>query len=338
MTAMRWQGGVFSVLALLTSIACVVLPPADPQSVLVWVGLLIVLLGVPHGALDPIYAQAWPGIQGRAAWAVFVWAYLLLAACVLGVWWWAPTVFLWGFLAISVLHFSGDLATGTSGWTRFFYGGAVIVLPAALHAHKALRAPDQPRERGLGGARLASHGLAVAGGLGGSGGAECAPRCERRAGSVGSQRVGFGCAALDRVHRVLLRHAQPTAHAAHTGVCGHGAASFGRRGNIAHAGCFLDGCRRLVRLARFKRRCANRSIYFCSPGSTHGAAHALGRTGALDGLALIDLHARMKTGSLAQMATHCWMFFSFISLPGPLAITSPRSITRYRSARASAKS
>ena len=139
MNAMRWQGGVFSVLALLTSIACVVLPPADPQSVLVWVGLLIVLLGVPHGALDPIYAQAWPGIQGRAAWAVFVWAYLLLAACVLGVWWWAPTVFLWGFLAISVLHFSGDLASGTSGWTRFFYGGAVIVLPTALHADELTR-------------------------------------------------------------------------------------------------------------------------------------------------------------------------------------------------------
>jgi len=139
MNAMRWQGGVFGVLALLTSIACGVLPPADPQSLLVWVGLLIVLLGVPHGALDPVYAQAWPGIQGRAAWVFFVWSYLLLATWVIAVWWRAPTFFLWGFLTISVLHFSGDLAAGTPPWARFFYGGAVIVLPAALHADELTR-------------------------------------------------------------------------------------------------------------------------------------------------------------------------------------------------------
>lgn len=139
MNAIRWQGGLFIVLALLTSIACGVLAPADPSSVLLWVGLLIVLLGVPHGALDPIYAQAWPGIQGRSAWVAFVLAYLMLAASVVAVWWWAPTVFLWGFLSISVLHFSGDLAAGTPGWTRFFYGGAVIVLPAALHADELTR-------------------------------------------------------------------------------------------------------------------------------------------------------------------------------------------------------
>jgi hypothetical protein len=30
-----------------------------------------------------------------------------------------------------------------------------------------------------------------------------------------------------------------------------------------------------------------------------------------------------------QIATNCWMCFSFISRPGPLAITSPRSITKY---------
>ena len=44
----------------------------------------------------------------------------------------------------------------------------------------------------------------------------------------------------------------------------------------------------------------------------------------------------IKTTS--QIATSCWMFFSFISLPGPWAITSPRSITRYWSASSSAKS
>ena len=35
---------------------------------------------------------------------------------------------------MSVLHFSGDLAVGANFITRFFYGGAEIVLPVALHA------------------------------------------------------------------------------------------------------------------------------------------------------------------------------------------------------------
>lgn len=134
MTALRLQGLFFSILALIAGILSAVLVPLDPQLELLVAGLFIVLLGVPHGALDPIFAQALPQIKSPTSWAVFVFAYLLLAALVVALWWYEPSVFLLGFLAVSALHFSGDLAAGANFFVRFFYGGAAIVLPAALHA------------------------------------------------------------------------------------------------------------------------------------------------------------------------------------------------------------
>lgn len=134
MSALRRQGLFFCLLALMTALVSVVFMPVDPQHELFLASLLIVLLGVPHGALDPVFAQALPQIKSRASWAVFVFLYVLLAALVVALWWFAPTFFLFAFLAVSVLHFSGDLAAGASFCARLFYGGAAIVLPAALHA------------------------------------------------------------------------------------------------------------------------------------------------------------------------------------------------------------
>lgn len=133
MNALRRQGLVFSILALVTGILSVVFVRLDPQLELFIAALFIVLLGVPHGALDPIFAQALPQIKSRMSWVVFIFVYLLLAAWVVAVWWYVPTVFLLGFLALSVLHFSGDLDLGANFFVRFFYGGAAIVLPVALH-------------------------------------------------------------------------------------------------------------------------------------------------------------------------------------------------------------
>ncbi len=133
MTALRWQGLFFSILALVTSLLSVVLVPLDPKIELLLAGSLIVLVGVPHGALDTIFAQALPQIKSLISWALFIFAYLILAALVVILWWCAPTVFLLGFLAVSILHFSGDLGASASFFGRLFYGGAAIILPAALY-------------------------------------------------------------------------------------------------------------------------------------------------------------------------------------------------------------
>lgn len=134
MNSLRLQGLFFSLVALVATGLSVLRIPIDPQLELLWTSVLIVLLGVPHGALDPIYAEALPLIKSRIAWAGFVICYLLLALLVVAVWWYAPSHFLVVFLLVSVWHFSGDLGVGATFLLRLFYGGAVIVLPAAFHA------------------------------------------------------------------------------------------------------------------------------------------------------------------------------------------------------------
>ncbi|NMM11081.1 MAG: beta-carotene 15,15'-dioxygenase, Brp/Blh family [Polaromonas sp.] len=139
MNAVRLQGIVFCAVAVITVGFSVLLAPMNPRHELVLVALLVVLLGVPHGALDPIFAQSLQRIQGRARWIGFVVLYLLLAALAVALWWLMPTLFLIGFLLLSVLHFSGDPAPGAGFAARLLYGIAVIALPAALHATELFR-------------------------------------------------------------------------------------------------------------------------------------------------------------------------------------------------------
>ena len=134
MIALRLQGLIFSMLALVIAAFSVFLAPMDARQALWLAAVLIVLLGIPHGALDPIFAKDLPQIKSLGSWAGFVACYLVLAALVVCLWWVLPTVFLIGFLAVSVLHFSGDLAPGATFWARLLYGGAVIALPTLFHA------------------------------------------------------------------------------------------------------------------------------------------------------------------------------------------------------------
>jgi Brp/Blh family beta-carotene 15,15'-monooxygenase len=94
------------------------------------------VLGVPHGALDTIFARQLYGIRTLSGWLQFSLLYLLLAALVVGLWLWQPGLFLLGFLAISAAHFSGDPLQGVPWPARLFYGGSVILLPTIGHAQE----------------------------------------------------------------------------------------------------------------------------------------------------------------------------------------------------------
>lgn len=137
--SLRLQGLVFIVLALLTVFLSLLFGPLPSQYEWWLAAGLIVVLGVPHGALDPLFAAALLPLHSRVAWLGFIVIYLLLAAAVVLLWWAFPTVFLVMFLVVSVLHFSGDLLSGAHPLTRFVYGVAVISLPAAHHAADMLR-------------------------------------------------------------------------------------------------------------------------------------------------------------------------------------------------------
>ena len=121
-------------LALILTAAALLLPSLNPQVELYVFATLVLVLGVPHGALDPIFARQLYGIQTLPGWAFFAVIYVTLGALVVWLWWLMPGVFLLLFLAASAVHFSGDLVPQTPRIARICYGGAVIFFPVLLHA------------------------------------------------------------------------------------------------------------------------------------------------------------------------------------------------------------
>jgi Brp/Blh family beta-carotene 15,15'-monooxygenase len=131
---LRFQGLAFCVLAWSVLLAIPWLPRLDIQVQLIVLSPIILLMGVPHGALDGVFARQFVGIRSIAGWSLFALAYVAAAALVVGLWWVAPGFFLAGFLLISVFHFSGDPEGETPALFRMLYGGAIIFCPLALHA------------------------------------------------------------------------------------------------------------------------------------------------------------------------------------------------------------
>jgi Brp/Blh family beta-carotene 15,15'-monooxygenase len=133
MTQERTQGLMFIALAAVALLYSSYLMPLTQNGEFIIIALLITVFGVPHGALDPLFAKTLLQLKTNLAWALFLFLYLLLGLLVIVFWWLSPLFFLVFFLLCSIFHFSGDLAQGTAFLTRLLYGGACIVLPAALH-------------------------------------------------------------------------------------------------------------------------------------------------------------------------------------------------------------
>jgi Brp/Blh family beta-carotene 15,15'-monooxygenase len=133
MSNIRIQGLSFSLMAILIVSISVFLSVNDSALTLLILATLIFFLGVPHGALDPAFAQRLFNLKGWKAWCMFVFIYLALAILVILIWWWLPIVFMVAFLIFSVIHFSRDLTNTTPKVTRLLYGGSMIVLPTIFH-------------------------------------------------------------------------------------------------------------------------------------------------------------------------------------------------------------
>ena len=138
-TALQLQARVFCGLALALAGASMAGARLDPRQELLASGMLVLLLGMPHGAFDALIARQLFGVAGFKGWALFCVGYLGMSVAVVGLWVAAPTMFLSAFLVISVLHFGGDPAAGVSRLSRGLYGGAVIVLPALWHGDELQR-------------------------------------------------------------------------------------------------------------------------------------------------------------------------------------------------------
>jgi Brp/Blh family beta-carotene 15,15'-monooxygenase len=132
--SLRFQGLAFSAVAWLSLAVCLGLPHLDLQAQLLLLSPVILLLGVPHGALDIVFVRQLTHIQSPAAWALFTLGYLMTAASVVAVWYLAPGWFLASFLLVSAFHFSADPEGQTPVSFRLLYGGAVIFCPLIWHA------------------------------------------------------------------------------------------------------------------------------------------------------------------------------------------------------------
>jgi Brp/Blh family beta-carotene 15,15'-monooxygenase len=99
----------------------------------------VVVLGLPHGALDPMVARKAFGHYDRYNDLSFYSGYLLAVFVYAMLWMKLPTLGLASFLMISAYHFGSDWYPRGSIFTRLGYGLAVVTLPALLHASDEAR-------------------------------------------------------------------------------------------------------------------------------------------------------------------------------------------------------
>jgi Brp/Blh family beta-carotene 15,15'-monooxygenase len=100
---------------------------------LILAACFISLVGLPHGALDPVIAHRVGLIRSPISAVSFTLSYLCIVALVVGLWLLVPTLALIGFLLISALHFGRDWHTKVR-WGGLPYGLFLLGLPAFFHA------------------------------------------------------------------------------------------------------------------------------------------------------------------------------------------------------------
>lgn len=99
---------------------------------LIVLATLVVLAGLPHGALDPLVARRAGLVGGTASAAAYLGAYTLIAALAAGLWLALPQAGLVAFLAMSGWHFAGDWSE-LDRPTRALGGAFVIGGPVLFH-------------------------------------------------------------------------------------------------------------------------------------------------------------------------------------------------------------
>lgn len=88
--------------------------------------LFILGIGLPHGALDPLFAEQMRWLDNLQRRFLFFAGYLLLALVVALIWYLLPLFMLTAFLLYSAWHFGGDYV---NGFLRFTYGGLILLAP-----------------------------------------------------------------------------------------------------------------------------------------------------------------------------------------------------------------
>ncbi len=124
---------IFLAIAVLAS-AMSIVGSSLPQSV--QLGLLVTgvaLLGLPHGALDPLLARASGVARSPAQLVRFLALYVAAALLVIALWWLAPAATLAAFLLLSIWHFRSDWNSEIAEWQAISASCIVVCAPAVFH-------------------------------------------------------------------------------------------------------------------------------------------------------------------------------------------------------------
>jgi Brp/Blh family beta-carotene 15,15'-monooxygenase len=110
----------------------------DVEVQLIILCALLVLTGLPHGAIDPAIARKaglWSGPTGLLTFSA---GYLALAVIAVGIWFALPELFIVPMLALSAWHFSGDWSAYFSRPVSIAISASVITLPSIFYTQEVL--------------------------------------------------------------------------------------------------------------------------------------------------------------------------------------------------------
>ncbi len=120
-----------AVLAILVFGLGVATPPLSVQIVVL--AVLAAVLGLPHGALDPLIARRAGLWRTAPGFAIFNLGYSAIVVAVAGIWIVAPGPSLVAFLVVSGAHFGSDWNADRPFWLRVIVGMGLLSLPAFAH-------------------------------------------------------------------------------------------------------------------------------------------------------------------------------------------------------------
>lgn len=122
---------LFAATALATILAFLLADPEPPLVVqIAAIAILAAVLGLPHGALDPLIARRLGMWRGPLSFGAFNLVYAGLSIAVVALWLVAPVPTLVLFLVVSAVHFGGDWMRERSPAPRALTGAALLTLPA----------------------------------------------------------------------------------------------------------------------------------------------------------------------------------------------------------------
>jgi Brp/Blh family beta-carotene 15,15'-monooxygenase len=135
---MGFQSNVFIILTSLTLALGLAFDLDANLYGLMMVLVFVVLLGVPHGSLDVLFASQTYELKNMSHWLKFIAYYMAAALAVILVWWLVPNTFFIVFLILSALHFSDDLNLSDFAVLKLSYGTAIISFPSLLFSHELI--------------------------------------------------------------------------------------------------------------------------------------------------------------------------------------------------------